>query len=58
VKRHGGLFHEECIEQGWVKPDVYAAEPRERKLTRPELAEAHRLWVKHRDIREGRVKAA
>ena len=29
-----------------------------RRATRAELAEAHRLWWKHKDVREGRVGRA
>jgi hypothetical protein len=52
-----GLFRETCWESGWLKGDVWADEPVERKLTKKELSEAYRLWVVHADIREGRVEA-
>jgi hypothetical protein len=57
MKRRSGLFHEHCLETGWLKNGTWTAEPVERKLTREELAEAYRLWIVHEDIREGRVSA-
>jgi hypothetical protein len=56
-RRSGRLFHETCLETGWLKNGTWTAEPVERKLTREELAEAYRLWVVHGDIRTGQVKA-
>jgi hypothetical protein len=53
-----GLFHETCLERGWLRNGTWADDPVERKLTREELAECYRIWVVHRDIRDGRVKAA
>jgi hypothetical protein len=54
-KRSTGLFWETCWETGWLRDGSWAAVPVERKLTRAELAEAYRLWIAHRDVREGRV---
>jgi hypothetical protein len=56
--RLSGLFHDYCLETGWLKNGTWADKPVERKLTREELREAHRIWVVHSDIREGRVRAA
>jgi len=58
VRRRSNLFSETCHETGWLKSGKWAAEPVERRLTREELAECYRLWLVHRDIREGQVKAA
>jgi hypothetical protein len=55
-KRSTGLFSPTCWESGWLRDGSWAAVPVERKLTRAELFDAYRLWVKHADIREGRVK--
>jgi hypothetical protein len=56
VRRHSGLFHDHCLESGWLRNGTWSAEPVERRLTKAELAEAYRLWVVHSDIREGLVK--
>jgi hypothetical protein len=56
MKRRPGLFRETCLERGWLKGDVWAGKPVERKLKREEIAEAYRLWVKHADIRTGQAK--
>ena len=57
MKRRSGLFHEHCLETGWLKNGTWTDKPVERKLTKKELAECYVLWVEHSDIREGRVKA-
>jgi hypothetical protein len=57
-RRSGGLFWDTCLETGWLKNGTWTDEPVERKLTKAELAECYRLWVVHRDIREGEAKAA
>lgn len=55
-RRDGGLFYPDCLERGWLKNGSSTNEPVERRLTKKELSEAHRLWIVHSDIREGRVK--
>jgi hypothetical protein len=55
-RKRSGLFWETCRETGWLKNGTWTAEPVERKLTREELAEAYRLWLTHRDVREGEIK--
>jgi hypothetical protein len=45
VKRRPGLFHETCLETGWLKNGTWTDKPVERKLSREELAEAYRIWV-------------
>jgi hypothetical protein len=57
-RKSSSLFNETCLETGWLKNGAWTAEPVARKLTREELAECYRLWLVHRDIREGQVKAA
>jgi hypothetical protein len=57
MKRGPGLFNETCFETGWLKNGTWTDEPVERQLTKKELAEAYSLWLTHRDIREGKVKA-
>ena len=52
----GGLFWPVCIETGFLRDGSWSAHPVERDLTRKEIAEAHRLWAKHADIRRGLVK--
>jgi hypothetical protein len=57
MKRRSGLFHETCLESGWLRNGSWSEKPVERKLTKAELGEAYRLWVEHRDIREGKARA-
>jgi hypothetical protein len=56
VKRRPGLFRETCLESGWLRDGSWSEKPVERRLTRKELSEAYRLWVVHRDVREGQAK--
>jgi hypothetical protein len=57
MRRRSGLFHETCLETGWLKNGTWTPEPVERKLTKAEVAECYRLWIEHSDIRTGQVKA-
>ena len=57
MRRRSGVFHNHCLESGWLKNGTWTAEPVERRLTKAELAECYRLWVVHGDIRTGQVKA-
>jgi hypothetical protein len=56
MTRRSGLFYGTCLEAGWLRDGRWSDKPVERKLTKAELSEAYRVWVVHRDIREGRVK--
>lgn len=56
MRRRGGLFRDYVWESGWLRDGSWSSKPVERRLTKKEAAEAYDLWVRHADIREGRVK--
>jgi hypothetical protein len=56
-RRSSSLFRDVLRERGFLRDGTWSSAWVERKLTKAEKAECYRLWVKHADIRLGRVSA-
>jgi len=45
--RRSRLFHDHCLETGWLRDGIWTDTPVRRRLTKKEQADAYRLWIAH-----------